>query len=222
MGKNTWKRYLNDVKVIKSIEYIDERVCRVIFDDFTQLELDTVSVLARGLCEGDELNDSEFEELLHETECITAKKIALKLLNTRMRTRKQMEKLLQEKNISKEAIDEVINELVSYGYIDDIAYAKTYIEYRLANSKKSWRVIFFELAYDGVDKELLSQIKDEIKYDEFDRAKNVAETIFRGKIDEKLLKKACGVLQRNGFHWDEIKFALADAKKILDGDVWDD
>ena len=136
-AKNIWKRYLSDVKAVKSVEYIDERVCRVIFDDFTQLELDTVAVSARGLCEGDELSDSEFEELLHETECISAKKIALKLINTKMRTQKQMEKLLSEKNISKEATCEVINELVGYGYIDDRVYAKTYIEYRATNSKKS-------------------------------------------------------------------------------------
>ena len=57
--KNIWKRYLSNVKIVKSVEYIDELTCRIILDDFSQMELDAVTVSARGICENDELDDDE-------------------------------------------------------------------------------------------------------------------------------------------------------------------
>lgn len=192
------------MKHIKNVEYIDDRICRVILDDYTSLELDSFSVSQSGIAADEDVEDEVIEELIFGYECIKAQKEALKYLNSRMRTEKQIIKKLREKGFSEETALRTAENMKQWGYIDDAAYARAYIEYRLAGSKKSWRTIFYDLKLDGIDSEIIDSVKEDYDTDEYARANAVASEVLRGRNDEASLKRLNGILARNGFGWDVI------------------
>lgn len=196
------------MKYISKIEYIDDKKCRVITDTFDIYELDTYTVSVSGMCEGKECDDGIFAGVVFDSNCIKAENESLKYLSARMRTQKQVLERLLEKGYSSDVADSVCNKLLSWGYIDDGEYSKAYIEYRLINSKKSWRAIAYDLKHEGVKTDIISTVLSEYDVDESMRAYEVALKIVKDKRDEKTLKRLQGTLSRNGFYWDEVRYAL--------------
>lgn len=197
------------MKFINKIEYIDDKKCRVITDSFDVYDLDTYTVSSSEIYEGRECEDSVFEKVVFESACIKAENEAMKYLSSRMRTGKQLREHLKEKGYIDNIIVSVCDRFLSWGYIDDTEYSKMYIEYRLMNSKKSWRAIFYDLKHDGVDSESITSATQACDVDEYERAYDVALRIVREKRDEKTLKRLQGTLSRNGFYWDEIRYVLS-------------
>ena len=56
---------------------------------------------------------------------------ALKYLGYRSRTRAQMEEYLRGKDFPTDTIDDVVEKLIGYGYLDDQRYAREYMESKL-------------------------------------------------------------------------------------------
>ena len=196
------------MKHITKIEYIDDVKCRVILDTFDVLELDTFTVSTSQLKEGEDFEDEVLEGVIFECDCIKAQKESIKYLSARMRTAKQLAKHLAEKGYDGKIIDLTIDRISSWGYIDDAAYARTFIEYRLSSSKKSWRAIEYDLKLEGVEKDVINEVLSEYETDESKRALEVAQKIVKDRRDEKTLKRLQGSLARNGFYWDAISYVL--------------
>lgn len=196
------------MKHVKRVDYDENGFCRIILDDFTVLEIDAFVASHSEIEPDSDIDDDVLEELILEGECVKAQKIALKLINIKMRTEKQLEKALLEKGISNAAALKTVENMKIYGYIDDETYARTYIDYRIESSKKSWRAIFYDLKLAGIDADVLERVKSDYDIDEYERALFVAEKTLRGKNDDCALKKLQGVLSRNGFSWDAVKHAL--------------
>ena len=201
------------MKHIKSIEYIDDNVCRVVLDDYTVLELDSFSVSQSGIEAGEDAEDAVIAELIFTSECIKAQKIALKYLNLKMRTEKQLEKYLKGKGFSPEAIQNTLDNMKQWGYIDDAAYARAYIDYRLSCSKKSWRAIFYDLKAEGINEDTIEEVTGEYDADEYLRARDVAARALNGKSDEASLRRLNGLLARNGFGWDVVNQVVSEASR---------
>lgn len=194
---------------IRSVDYVDDSICRVVLEDYTVLELDTFEVSKSGIDTGDDVDDDIMEELVFSSNCIKAQKEALKYLNSRMRTEKQIIKRLIEKGYSQEVALQTSENMRQVGYINDAAYARAYIDYRLAGSKKSWRMISYDLKLDGVDADVIEEVMEEYDVDEYARAAEVAELVLRGNYDERSIKRLNGILVRNGFGWDVINETLS-------------
>lgn len=201
------------MKHIKSTEYIDDNVCRVVLDDYTVLELDSFSVSQSGIEAGEDAEDAVIAELIFTSECIKAQKIALKYLNLKMRTEKQLEKYLKGKGFSPEAIQNTLENMKQWGYIDDAAYARAYIDYRLSCSKKSWRAIFYDLKAEGINEDTIEEVTGEYDADEYLRARDVAARVLNGKSDEASLRRLNGLLARNGFGWDVVNQVVSEASR---------
>ena len=201
------------MKHIKSIEYIDDIVCRVVLDDYTVLELDSFSVSQSGIEAGEDAEDAVIAELIFTSECIKAQKIALKYLNLKMRTEKQLEKYLKGKGFSPESIQNTLDNMKQWGYIDDAAYARAYIDYRLSCSKKSWRAIFYDLKAEGINEDTIEEVTGEYDADEYLRARDVAARALNGKSDEASLRRLNGLLARNGFGWDVVNQVVNEASR---------
>lgn len=193
---------------IKSVTYNDD-MCRVVLDGFEVLELDTLTVSQSGIDEDIDIDDELLEKLVLESQCIKARKTAAKYVDLRMRTEKQVLKYLSEKGFAEDVALQTVSDMKQWGYIDDHAYSRTYIEYRLRGSKKSWRAIFYDLCMAGIESDIINDVKDEYDTDEYARAQEVAQNILRGKTDETSLKRLKGVLERNGFYWDVISSVIS-------------
>lgn len=108
----------------------------------------------------------------------SAVEAAYSLLDTRMRTKSEVEKKLRDKGYSEEEILEAVNELIGMRYLDDYQYALRYYEYNREKRRGSGRAAR-ELAEKGVDSETIRNAREDFLYsekvDEYADALAVAE-----------------------------------------------
>ncbi len=193
---------------VNSIEYDDNGLCRIILDDFSAFDIDAFVVSKSNISADSDIDDDVLDGIIFEGDCVKAQKLALKLLNIKMRTEKQLIKVLKEKGIDEDVAIKTVEDMKIYGYIDDLVYARTYINYRLACSKKSWKAIFYDLKTAGVSSEIIESLNEEYDIDEDERAYDISENILKGKNDETSINRLRGILSRNGFSWDTIKYTI--------------
>jgi len=84
-----------------------------------------------------------------------AKLKALSLLNYMDRTESQLRQKLKEKSFSDEAIEQAIEYVKSFGYMNDVGYAERYIMNK--QGSKSRREIYASLSQKGIRREVVEQ-----------------------------------------------------------------
>lgn len=164
--------------------------------------------------EGQEIPVQSYQEITTELLPKRAKLRCMNLLQSRNYTRKQLEDKLKQGEYAQEYIDEAIDYVSSYGYIDDLRYARDFIEYHL-DSRSRVR-IETDLMRKGIDSDTIRQAFEELDelgvgQDEEDMIYNLlrkkrycAETATRQEQ-----QKMYGFLYRRGFHADAIAKALS-------------
>ena len=88
-----------------------------------------------------------------EEERAGAKKKALALLMDMDRTESGLREKLQKGGFSEDAVDEALDYVRGYGYIDDERYANHFVE--VSKSRKSRRRMEYDLAKRGVSRDLI-------------------------------------------------------------------
>ena len=131
---------------------------------------------------------------------------SLILLNTRFKTKHEIKVYLKDKGFDEFVIDEVIDKLVEYKYINDEHYVEAYINSN--KNKKSKKVIELDLLKKGVSqKTITEQLENLASEADLIRAlynkhiKNKEQT-FENK--QKTIKYLIG----KGFNYDDIKKAI--------------
>lgn len=104
-----------------------------------------------GIKKEEELSEEIYYMILKEVLPKRAKLRCMNLLKSRDYTKFQLEQKLKQNNYPKEVIAEALRYVQSYGYIDDIRYAKNYII--SANNSKSRKQITLDLMRKGISKE---------------------------------------------------------------------
>jgi regulatory protein len=136
-----------------------------------------------------------------------AKGYALRLLKLRPRSTLELRQKLSTKGYEASA-DELIEELTRLGFLDDKAFAKAWLQYRL-NKPVGLRRVIRELADKGIPKELVQSHWADVKenYDELDVVRTLAQKRIRKytNIDPlKRKKRVMDYLARRGFQLDII------------------
>lgn len=135
-----------------------------------------------------------------------AKQKALSLLNYMDRTESQLREKLKEKSFSEEAIDQAIDYVKSFGYINDEGYAERYILNR--KDSKSKKEIYGALLQKGICRGDIERAMDAGYHTEDER-----ETILRlcekkhfcaEEATEVEKKKMYGYLLRKGFRNEDV------------------
>jgi len=140
-----------------------------------------------------------------------ARDAALKYLGYRMRTRREMERYLAKKGYTEAAIIDAIGMLERNRYIDDLVFAKQFIESSLRFNKWGMKKIRYELALKGVAPDIIDEAVE--------TADNPAgEIILRlvekrincpvAELDAAEKRKLYAYLMNRGFSYDEIYAAL--------------
>ncbi len=136
----------------------------------------------------------------------TVRDCALSLLEYRDRTEAELRKKLAEREYEASEIDEALDFLKEYHYVDDAEYTRRYI--RAASSRKSIRRICQDLQMKGVEREILDLCLEEADVDE--------DTLIRAclqkkgyrageQMDTDLCRKVMASLVRKGFSFDAIR-----------------
>lgn len=120
-------------------------------EDRPRLELPLDVVLRFGLAVGDILDDALLAELEREDEVYRARDAALRLLAHRARSVAELRQRLERRDIAAPVVDTTLAWLDERGYLDDRAFAESFVRDRLRLRPRGKRGLLQELRRKGVD-----------------------------------------------------------------------
>lgn len=191
----------------ESREYLQE-LFPGIFEGPIELLISEEVLFRRSLLAGSQIDGRELAELLAEDDLVKAKDIALRYLDYKMRTVREMEQKLKESGFSAQVIDATIASIQTYGFLDDPGYAKLYSKERIR--QRGSRIIEQELAQKGIDKEVAQELLSDMKDAEYEAAllacrKKVQSFQNRGLEPQQIKDKVYRFLISRGYEYDLIK-----------------
>jgi regulatory protein len=144
-----------------------------------------------------------------------AKAAALRFLKIRPRSIAELKEKLEVKGFSSTEIEKTVLDLLASGLLDDRAFTKSWINYRLARPF-GFRRIVQELKAKGIDQEIIEQAIAEIQgsYNPQEVAQQLAQRRWQRlpAIDsEKKKKRVLDFLLRRGF---EAEVVMKTIKKL--------
>ena len=117
-----------------------------------------------------------------------------------------------KQGVSVALTERVFDRLSAKGYIDDVAFARFWVENRNQRKGTSMRKLMSELAAKGVDRSIVEQVMgDSERTDQEEIQKIIAKKYRRYSEPQKLL----AYLARLGFGYEESKQAVADYEASL-------
>lgn len=171
------------------------------------------TAVANNFFVGKELELSDLDDILIESETKQAFAKASDYLATRVHSKQELKQKLVKKGFSVAAIDKAIEKLEEYGYVDDEEFAKLYAQ---SNQKLSKQMLKNKLIAKGVSKEIIQKIIEQCSGNQNDLAYELAQKYLRGKDKQTCREKLYAFLQRKGFEYETIKQTI---KTIYDVDL---
>ncbi len=130
---------------------------------------------------------------------------ALRSLAVRDHSESEIRRKLQRKNISPDVIDEVIDGLLSAGYLDDARFARNFAESSIRNGRGYGFRIRMELLRRGIAEDIIADTLGglESEYEESSVIKELLEKRFpgfdSGSADDREKRRVLGYFLRRGF-----------------------
>jgi regulatory protein len=162
------------------------------------------------LRKGQQLSESEIDELRQKDAITKAFDAAATLLAYRPRSTQEIRQRLLKKSFDDVVIDTAIEKLERLGYLDDRAFARFWIEDRNRFKPRGRRALSYELRNKGISDSLIQDLLDEL-VNESDGAYEAAQKrvrSMRGKTQREFKKKIGAFLQRRGFGYEAVNNAL--------------
>ena len=142
---------------------------------------------------------------------INIRDYALRLIEFKDRTEKELREKLKEKNYDENSIDDEIEFLKNYGYIDDKRYAEHFVNDAI-NLKKWGKIrIRSELLRKGIDRDIVDNAIDDAFEDIGDNLVfSQMQTRFKNSDFSNIKERTriFNFFMRRGFSPDEIKGAM--------------
>src|SRR5207302_163234 len=88
--------------------------------------------------------------------------IAARFLGTRPRSRWEVERRLRRARASDEVIETTLDHLATLGLVDDIAFARWWVEQRDRHAPRGRRLVEAELRQHGIRRDVVEQLRDEL------------------------------------------------------------
>ena len=164
--------------------------------------LDEVAVLSARIKVGDNITAEELKSVMEKSELNSAFERAIGYLSRAPRAKKEIKKYLSDKGYDKAIIEQTIEKLCMYHYIDDYSYAQSYIK---SKSKKygAYR-LSAELKQKGIAQDVIDELLEAAPEDNII---DIARKYLRShkSADKQKLKR---FLAGRGFSWDSINGAV--------------
>lgn len=140
-----------------------------------------------------------------EEEILRAKKKAMSLLQHMDRTEWELRSKLEKAGFGEESIQEAIEYVSSFHYIDDRRYAFRFVE--IYSESRSIQRIRQDLQKKHISDELIMLALEEIEYDDsraLEKAMNKILPQIEGELSYQERQKVIAKLYRKGFRVDQI------------------
>lgn len=200
--------------IVTQIAEASKARCRIYLDGQFAFVLYKGELRKFHLREGQELSPDSYREITEEILPKRAKLRCMNLLQSRDYTRKQLEDKLVQGEYPPDCIAQAIAYVESYGYLDDLRYAKDYITYHI-DSRSRGRMEL-DLMRKGIGRDLIRQAFEELDDlgVEQDEAAMIRELLNKKNYcaqtaSSKEQQRMYGFLYRRGFHADAIARELS-------------
>jgi len=130
---------------------------KIQFEDGSNILAHEDIILKYELLIKKEITEKEEKIILKENIIYEGYDQAIKYITKKMRSKKEIIKYLESKELDKETISEIIKILKKNGYINDEAYAEVYINDRILLSNDGPNKIKKYLLETGVDKNIIEE-----------------------------------------------------------------
>lgn len=199
---------------VTGIVPIDKKRSRIFLDEEPAFILYKGELRQLGINEGAEMREDTYGEITERILPKRAKLRAMNLLKSRTYTEKQLRDKLADGEYPEDIIDQAIEYVSSYNYINDSRYAEEYIRIHLAD--KSRMRIKHDLLAKGISSEIIVQAFESCSdegfvIDELSQAEKLLKKRGYSKgqdADPKEWNRQYAFLARKGFPSEIIRKAL--------------
>lgn len=145
--------------------------------------------------------------------------LCLKFFSFRPRSKKEIVDYLHKKKASKQIEEKILAFLQEQKFLDDIAFAKWWIEQRTGRKPKGKRLIELELKQKGVSKDTIDKTIYDLGFTierETENAKRIVEKYlprYKALSIQEKYGKLGQVLARRGFSYDVIRKSIDEVLK---------
>lgn len=199
--------------IVTKIEEMDKKRSRVFIDGEFAFVLYKGELRLYKIREQQLITDADYQVIKNEILPKRAKLRCMNLLKARAYTEKQLRDKLYQGEYTADVIDEALDYVKSFGYIDDKQYAEDFIMYNV--EKKSRRRMEQDLFAKGIDKHIVREIFERLQEEEEGPDEEaLAKELLRKKnydpqtATNKEKQKLSAFLYRKGFNMDTIRRVL--------------
>jgi regulatory protein len=177
------------------------------------------AIEAARLRRGQVLSDEDIERLKERDSFEKAHDRALRFLSYRPRSEAEVRRYLQDKAVSPVIEEEVIERLTRAKLLDDLAFARYWVENRESFNPRGLRMLRYELRQKGLSEETIAQALTDL--DEQESAYRIA--LRRGRrlahLDQLSFRQKLGAyLLRRGFPYEVVNLTVERAWQELGAD----
>jgi len=128
-----------------------------------------------------------------------------------------MRDYLTKKKAAEEIIEKIITSLKEKKFLNDEAFARSWVLNRARLKPKGKVLLKIELRQKGIIDEIIQKVLTEVQEeipDELSQAKSIITKRMErmaGKSRDEIYQKVGGFLARRGFNWDIVKKAIDDS-----------
>ena len=159
--------------------------------------------------EDEEFPDEKYSSFIKETLVPRARKKALDILGRADCSESELRRKLALKNYPADVIEDAVNYVKKFNYLNDKRYAENYLNYR--GKSKSLRQVKMELVSKGIDEAIIENLfTDELSDEEALEKLIVKKLKNKDETDEAQIRKVYAYLYRKGFNPELISAKLRD------------
>lgn len=179
----------------------------IFVDEKYAFSLSDTALLDAKLVVGQELTEQELKEYKELSADDKLYGLVLRYISIRPRSRWEIESYLQRKHSPAPLVEKILNKLSDLGYVNDEAFARSWVDNRRLLKPISKRRLQLELQQKRISGDVIQQVMAE---DETDDQAVLKELIVRKRKQTKYrdMQKLIAFLSRQGFNYSDIKDAL--------------
>lgn len=199
--------------IVTDIIELDKKRSKIYIDGEFAFVLYKGELRDYGIREGQELSDTNYQDIIDVVLPKRCKLRAMNLLQKKDYTEKQLRDKLSEGLYPTDIIDDAIHYVKAYHYLDDERYARDYITYHMPI--RSRNRIIQDLTGKGISKDIFMPIVEELYMEEDSdiEIEQIRKLLAKKhydpeQVDFKEKQKIIAFLMRKGFQMADIRRAM--------------
>lgn len=207
---------MENIYIVTGIKKIRGTVYSVFFNGDTKIRLSDETIVIYKIKEGKEFEEEEFQDMISKDHIKRAKSRGLDILSRSSKSKSQVRTVLKREEFQEKAIDEAIEFLEGYQFVDDKNLANRIVKSKAPAKNWSKRQTVAKLKEKGISKsDIESAMKNMDSESELQSALELAMKklrTLRNKTKEEKILKIRQSLAYRGFDYDITSKVLDEIK----------